>query len=123
MAYADKEFYRNTYIGRECTVDATLDKWLDRASDDIDVLSPGIDTTDYSAAKLTLLKKACCAQAEQYVIAGDDSGGGGFESGSLGAFSIKVAASASDPAGGLCDRAGRYLYAAGLSFRGVYVCR
>lgn len=121
MSYADKTYYRNTYIGRPCTVDATLDKWLSRASDDLDIYTyGGIDTTELSDTQLTALKKACCAQAEKYVIDGDEIDD--TESFSLGAFSIKSSSGGSGAgAGVLCERAERYLSLSGLLFRGVRV--
>lgn len=122
MAYADKTFYRNTYIGRSCATDATLDKWLARASDDIDIYTfNGVDVDDLSATELVWLQKATCAQAEDYVINGE--GSESFASVSIGSFAMaKGDAEPSKAAGGLCENALRYLTLTGLSFRGVKVC-
>ena len=120
MSYADKTYYRNTYIGRACTVDATLEKWLSRASDDLDIFTyNGIDTDALSADQLTALQKACCAQAEHYVIDGDEIDS--TESFSLGSFSIESTGSSGGGAGVLCERAERYLSLSGLLYRGVQV--
>lgn len=122
MAYADTTFYRSTYIGRVCTDDATLNKWLSRASDDLDIFCVnGIDVDTLTVDQLDKFKKACCAQAENYVIFGD--GSDGFDSFSLGSFSVKKSENDSASRDGvLCGNAQRYLFAAGLSFRGVRVC-
>ena len=59
MSYADKTYYRSTYIGEPCTVDTTLEKWLSRAADDIDIYClNGIVVADLTAAELENLKKA-----------------------------------------------------------------
>ena len=121
MAYADKTYYRNTYIGESCTVDATLDKWLSRATDDIDIYCMNsIVLADLTAAELENLKKANCAQAENYVING--SGTDDYESASLGSFSYKKSADDNDRGGVLGERAARYLFAANLLNRSVSVC-
>lgn len=123
MSYADKTYYRNTYIGRACSVDATLEKWLSRASDDLDIYTyNGIDTDELSADQLTALQKACCAQAENYVMNGDEIND--TESFSLGSFSIKTSTGGTGAgAGVLCERAERYLSLSSLLFRGVRVSK
>jgi len=119
MAYADTTYYRSTYIGRTCTDDDTLEKWLARAADDLDCLTlGGIVVADLTAANLEYLKKANCAQAENYVISGD--GSDSVESFSIGAFSMKQASGSTTNV--ICDRASRYLFQAGLGFRGVQIC-
>lgn len=121
MAYADITFYRTVYIGRTCSDDATLNKWLNRASDDIDIFCvQKFDVDDLSADHLDKLKKAVCAQAESYIVYGD--GDDDFESFSLGSFSVKKAGSGGVRDGVLCDGAQRYMFAAGLLFRGVHIC-
>ena len=122
MIYADKTFYRNTYIGRPCATDTTLEKWLARASDDIDIYTfNGVIVDDLTATDLTWLKKATCAQAEDYVINGE--GSESFASVSIGSFSMaKGDAESSKAAGGLCENALRYLSLTGLAYRGVRVC-
>jgi hypothetical protein len=121
MSYSTTDFYRDTYQGRACTSDDTLEKWLSRASDDIDIYTfNSFDTADLSVAALAALQKACCAQAESYLVIGD--GFDDFENFSIGSFSIKKGASGQDRSGVLCENAQRYLFQAGLLFRGVNVC-
>ena len=121
MSYADKTYYRSTYIGEVCASDTTLEKWLSRAADDINIYClNGIDVDSLSAAELENLKKANCAQAENYVING--SGTDDYDSVSLGAFSYKKAAKDNDRGGVLSERAARYLFAANLLHRGVALC-
>lgn len=122
MAYATTDFYRDTYIGRTCTDDDTLEKWLSRASDDLDIYCiNGFDVSALSANALDKLQKACCAQAESYVIYGDDDDEP--ESFSIGSYSEKRApGEGSDRSGVLCLKAQKYLFGAGLSFRGVSIC-
>jgi hypothetical protein len=120
MAYATLTDYRTIYIGRTCSVDATLTKWLDRASDDLDTyVFNGITLADLSVDQAAALVKACCAQAENYLINGD--GMDDFESFSIGSFSIKQGAQGQDRSGILCEAAQRHLFRAGLSFRGVFI--
>ena len=121
MPYADKAFYRSTYIGRAITSDAELEKWLSRASDDLDIFTFGsIVVDDLEPAQLDALQKACCAQAENYVINGDETGRA--KSVSLGAFSMSEDTTEGGGQGVLCERAERYLSLSGLLFRGVPVC-
>ena len=122
MAYADKTYYRDTYLGRECADGDTLDKWLSRGADDIDLfVNSEIDTDELTARQLAALQKANCAQAEYYVVNGDDAEG--YTSASLGSFSYSTKGDDETEAGGLCDRARRYLLGAGLLFRGVPCAR
>lgn len=118
--YADTDYYNDTYIGRTCTDDDILEKWLSRASDDIDVVTLGtVDITELSTGALEYLKKATCAQTEYYVINGDEEDSA--ESFSLGAFSIKESTDKGSEGGVLCNRALRYLVLAGLGHRRVCV--
>lgn len=121
MPYADKTFYRSTYIGRACSDDTTLEKWLNRATDDLNIFTFGsIVADDLDAVQLDALQKACCAQAENYLINGDDIGS--VKSVSLGSFSMSEDATEGGGQGVLCERAERYLSLSGLLFRGVKVC-
>ena len=121
MSYADKTFYRSTYIGRAITSDTELEKWLSRASDDINIFTFGsIVVDDIEPAQLDALQKACCAQAENYVINGDEIDRA--KSVSLGAFSMSEDTTEGGGQGVLCERAERYLSLSGLLFRGVSVC-
>lgn len=94
MAYADADYYNNTYQGHEAPDDMTLTRYLARSSSDIDAAClESIDTDNMTAEVLGYLKMATCARAEQYIIAGSDDPGIN-SAGSLGAFSIQATASA-----------------------------
>ena len=120
MAYATKTYYRSTYIGRPCAVDATLEAWLARASDDIDLETGfGFVYADLTVVQQTLVQKATCAQAENYIVNGD--GIDIFNSVSIGSFSLS-GGDKRESQKGICENANRFLIAAGLGFRGVPVC-
>lgn len=119
MAYADADYYNDTYLGHAAPDDDTLTRYLQRASDDIDaVCINGIDTDDLEADALDYLKKATCARAEQYVMAGTDDPD--ESTGSLGAFSISNSEGAT-PAGGipLNVRCKMFLVRTGLMNRSI----
>jgi hypothetical protein len=65
MAYADFTFYTDTYLGDALTED-NADRWLDRASDELDVFTFGrlTDAFPTSAAYVVKVKKAVCAIAD-----------------------------------------------------------
>ena len=65
MAYADFNFYQEAYYGEELTAE-TADKWLTRASDELDVLTFGRLTSAFPTveAHAEKVKKAVCAVAE-----------------------------------------------------------
>ncbi len=65
MAYADYTFYSDTYHGDVLT-EKNADKWLDRASDELDALTFGRLTSAFPAveAHAVKVKKAACAIAE-----------------------------------------------------------
>lgn len=65
MAYTDFSFYTETYHGDVLT-EGAADKWLDRASDEVDSytfyrLTEGLPTVEAHAARV---KKAVCAVAD-----------------------------------------------------------
>lgn len=65
MAYADFDFYSNTYYGEVLTAE-NANRWLDRAGDELDALTFGrlifaFPTIEAHAVKV---KKAVCAIAE-----------------------------------------------------------
>lgn len=65
MAYADFTFYSNTYHG-DLLTDANAEKWLDRASDELDTITFGRLTFAFPTveAHVARVKKAACAVAE-----------------------------------------------------------
>ena len=65
MAYADNNFYCETFHGDVLEANAA-DKWLDMASDELDVLTFGRLATAFPANEFhaTKVKKAVCAIAE-----------------------------------------------------------
>lgn len=122
MSYADLNYYRNTYKGRACASDSILQGWLDRATDDINILNNyNININDLSITNLDLLKKSNCAQAEHYVINGD--GYDDFNNFTIGKFSVSNKEYSSRQTTGLCERAEQFLTAANLNFRGIQCAR
>lgn len=65
MAYADEDFYFNTYYGDSLRPD-DVEKWLERASDELDTLTRGrlINAQPVNSSHITKIKKAACAIAE-----------------------------------------------------------
>lgn len=65
MAYADFSFYTDVYHGDVLTED-NADRWLDRASDELDVFTFGrlVDAFPENAANVVKVKKAVCAIAD-----------------------------------------------------------
>jgi hypothetical protein len=120
MAYADLTYYKTTYVGRS-VVDAETTKWLERASDDLDMMTGfQIVEADLSPWQLTQVKKACCAQAEFYVTNGETYNADAVQSASIGKFSYSGGSSGSSRPT-LSPRAMNYLSATGLMFAGVSV--
>lgn len=72
MSYITIEYYRAEYIGEEVTDDVTLQKYINRASDVIDILTKhriaivGLDKLPTFTQ--TQVKKATAAQAEYYAL-------------------------------------------------------
>lgn len=66
MAYADYGFYKASYYGETLTDETTANRWLDRASDEIDALTFGRLTFAMPTVEAHVLKvkKAICAVAE-----------------------------------------------------------
>lgn len=115
MAYATLEYYKTTYGGASAA-DATITAYLNRASDDMDMMSMvAIDTASMGVEQLDLLAKATCAQAEGYINNGDAELSSG--SVSLGAFSMSGASGSKKS--GLFTRAYRFAVMAGLANRSV----
>lgn len=65
MAYADFTFYSDSYHGDTLT-DENAEKWLDRASDELDTITFGRLTFAFPTheAHIARVKKAACAIAE-----------------------------------------------------------
>lgn len=116
MAYATYAQY--TALGYATSAQATVEAYLNRASDDMDIASLGkLDSTALEAEETAILVKATCAQAEHYVL----NGTGGFDGNvSLGTFSMS-GASSSSPSKILCQRAMRFLAMIGMTNRSVGV--
>lgn len=114
MAYATYAQY--TALGYATASQATIESYLNRASDDMDIASLGkLDSTALEAEETAILVKATCAQAEHYVL----NGTGGFEGNvSLGTFSMSGAKS---PSSVVCSRAMRFLAMIGMTNRSVGV--
>ncbi len=122
MAYADADFYTNTY-GGALPADASLDKLLARASDDIDIATlyrigtlGGLTAlTDFCQQQI---KMAVCAQADYVDATGGIADFGGLSGYSVGDVNVQLgAATGGYPA--LAPRARAYLLPTGLMNRGV----
>lgn len=123
MAYIDKTFYLDTYLGTNPGNDDAIAKAIARASRDIDYAAPDTIYVDLlNAATLTLLKEACAAQAEWYIVNGytfnDPLKAGGV---SIGGFSEQTNPSQLRAPMELCPRARAALSRSGLLFAGVKV--
>ena len=112
MAYATYAQY--IALGYATAAQATVEAYLNRASDDMDIASLGkLDSTALEVEETAILVKATCAQAEHYVL----NGTGGFEGNvSLGTFSMS---GAKPPVGVVCSRAMRFLAMIGMTNRSV----
>jgi hypothetical protein len=88
VSYADSDYYENTYKGNKIP-EADLDSYLQKASDDIDILTYNrIESyyggfTGLSVFQQNVVKKATCYQADYLYEAGD-----AIELNSVGSFSI-----------------------------------
>lgn len=114
MAYATYAQY--IALGYASAAQATIEAYLNRASDDMDIVSLGkLDASTLEPEEVAILVKATCAQAEHYVL----NGTGGFEgSVSLGTFSMS-GNSSSSPSKILCQRSMRFLAMIGMTNRSV----
>ncbi len=120
MEIVDKDYYRNTFKGKDA-IDAELDKALSRAQDMVE-MSTIFDLSTYS--ELPELKKAICSQAEYMII------NGGVEqvtyndeiikSVSTEGFSYTVEKN-KNKTGKLCEIASGYMRMAGLLGRSIDV--
>jgi hypothetical protein len=119
MAFATVDYYKDSYYGADAA-DSEIEKWLSRATDDINTATLGnIDMLTISAAFKTLVRKATCAQAENYIMNGQ---GAEYTGLSVGAFSVSGMSGKTQ--GVLCDRAKQYLALTGLMNRCIgTVCR
>jgi hypothetical protein len=112
MAYATYAQY--VALGYASAAQATVEAYLNRASDDMDIASLGkLDSTALETEETAILVKAACAQAEHYVLNGTSSFEGNV---SLGIFSMS---GAKKPSGMVCDRAMRFLAMIGMTNRSV----
>lgn len=112
MSYATYAQY--IALGYQSAAQTTVEAYLARASDDMDIVSLGkLDSTALEVEELAILVKATCAQAEHYVL----NGTSGFEgSVSLGIFSMS---GVKKPVEVVCDRAMRFLAMIGMTNRSV----
>ena len=111
MAYTTLTFYKTVWQGFSNS-DTETQKYIDRAADDIDIMTNlSIEVSLLTAKQLEFLQKANCAQAESYIKGSDD-----YDSLSIGSFSISGNKESND---NLCKEALKYLNAAGLFFSGV----
>ena len=121
MSYADLDYYKNTYLGEDPGDDTELQKWLNRATDDIDIAYGGsFDEDDYHSTQWAALQNACSAQAEFYVMNGDTYNTDGIvQSASVGKFSYSGNATGGSSL--FCKRARAYMMRSGVGRRSVTV--
>jgi hypothetical protein len=120
MSYATIDYYKNTFYGASAS-DAMIEKYLSRASDDIDANALYSFTFEELPALFQeLVKKACCAQAENYISNGEDEGG--YSSLTVGSFAVSLSVDAKK-SGILCGRAIQYLATTGLANRCIGMVR
>lgn len=118
MSYADLTFYKNTWKGTLST-DAEITKYLDRATDDINIMTNySIDVSTLNTLQLELLKKSNCAQAENYIVNGESETMG--DNIRIGSFSMSGGKQIN---ANVSDKAFKYLDAAGLYYAGLSLCK
>ena len=127
MAYVDKTYYDNTYIGIG-TETADFPRYEARACDIIDqitrnrIVEKGL--ASYSAGVQTAIKKAVCAQIDYYVINGIDAASSGL---SAESFTVgKVSVSGNKSAGKqsmISPQAVAFLESTGLMSNVAYIPR
>jgi hypothetical protein len=124
MAYIDIDYYRNDFMGVEVPDDTALQRLINRASRDIDVLTR-FNITDFENMHVSIqdkIKLATASQVEFLVEYGEtassmgESSGGGF---SIGSYSEQKGSSASSWSGRYASSVLDYLLATGLLYRGV----
>ena len=127
MAYVDKTYYDNDYIGIG-TETADFPRYEARACDIIDqitrnrIVENGL--ASYSASVQVAIKKAVCAQIDYYVINGMDAASSGL---SAESFTVgKVSVSGSKSAGKtsmISPQAVAFLESTGLMSNAAYMFR
>lgn len=119
MSYADLTYYKTTWRGSGS--DADITKYLELATDDIDILiNNQIDITELTEKQIDYLKKANCSQTEYYIDNGYDEATNNYDSVSVGKVSLSSKNKRNTSI--LCDTALKYLEGAGLLDRSVRVC-
>jgi hypothetical protein len=124
MAYATTTQLQ-AYLGT-ASLPADAQRLLNRASDLVDFVTLGrIETTD--TEQMLAARNATCAQVEYWITMGEDTdiSGASYESISIGTFQMTTSSSESSKTKslgskhGLAPRAGRILFLAGMTYRGV----
>ncbi len=129
MAYVDKTYYDNTYIGIG-TETADFARFEARACDIIDqitrnrIVEKGLSS--YSAGVQTAIKKAVCAQIDYYVINGIDAASSGLSADSFTVGRVSVHASSGISSGKrsmISPQAVAFLEPTGLMSNVAYISR
>ncbi len=89
MAYADYEYYTDSFLGDLITSETDFDKYALRASDYIDRITMN-RAADYVAdnADDVTVKKACCAAAEQFMMIARARASAAAEDGEIASESV-----------------------------------
>ena len=116
MSYANFTYYSTIWKGESAESD--ISKYLERASDDIDMITDNqIDISELTTKQLDYLKKANCIQADYYVSRGYDEDV--YNSLSIGKVSLS---GPMKKVSELNEKAKQYLNSAGLLDRSVRIC-
>lgn len=115
MSYADYIFYSTVWGGESS--EEEIEKYLSRASDDIDMITDNqIELNELTAKQIEYLKKANCVQADTYISHGYNEDV--YDSVSVG----KVSLSGLKKLSIMNNKAMQYLISAGLLVRSVKLC-
>ena len=124
MAYADKDFYRTTYIGATDIDDAELDRLLERGSEWIDlqtynrIITKGFD--NLSAFQQNLIQKSNCAYTEFVLGNAEYENISPINTGfSLGDLSLKGSNAKDYQSSTKPTRAINFLNRSGLNYKGI----
>ena len=121
--YITKEYYRNTYYGVPESDDLTLDRYITRASDKIDIITR-YKIKDFNTLSLFIqnaVMKATAAQVEMYVVQGGPENQGDAQSVKIGNFQYTEGGKDNTTRKDVSDDAIDYLRMTGLLYAGLEV--
>ena len=125
MGYITHDYYKNEYMGQDAG--DQLDKYIERASDAIDMATnyilKGVQFEQLAQFLQDQVKKAVAAQVEYYVVMGGDAevNAGQSNIGSVQIGSFSYSNDQSSKRSFISPNAMNYLSATGLLFNGIGV--